>query len=207
MPSKSSTTSPPGVRGPVLDRLTPEESARVLRALLGRHGELAAEAERLAAEVVADVDAESVAEAVMRAVLGVGFDQMRQRAGKKRRGYVEPTEAAWELLGEAIEPVLRALERRIELGLKAAAIATAQGIVLGLYRCRGEHAERVLGWAVDFPVETATHAIETLHRDSTARHGCVWHLPDSLRNEAPAWADMFGRASRRTGGTSLLRQD
>src|SRR4051794_24983188 len=100
-PRDSSTSSQR--KSKVLARLTPDESAGVLRALLERHPELAAEAEELAAATVTDVDAQAVADDVEHAVLCLDIDQLNARAGRTRWGYVEPTEAAWELLGEAIE--------------------------------------------------------------------------------------------------------
>lgn len=38
-------------------------------------------------------------------------------AGRQGWGYVEPTEAAWELLEGALNPFLDEMRRRVELGL------------------------------------------------------------------------------------------
>ena len=73
----------------------------MLRALLARHPGMAVEAERLAKSMVTDVDVEAIAEDVEQAVLDLDLDDLNARAGRKRWGYVEPTEAAWELLEEA----------------------------------------------------------------------------------------------------------
>lgn len=77
--------------------LKPAESAVVLRSLLERHPELVAEAGEIARATVSDVDAEAVAEQVERAVVDVDLDDLNSRAGRQSWGYVEPTEAAWEL--------------------------------------------------------------------------------------------------------------
>jgi hypothetical protein len=182
-------------KGKVLARLNPEEGDDVLRSLIERHPQLIAEAEEIAQATMSDVDADTVAEDVQQAVLDLDIDDLDTRAGRHSWGYVEPTEAAWELLEEAIDPFLVEMKRHIELGFEAAATATCAGIVLGLYRCRGENSDQVLGWAVDFPAEAAGHAVATLARESAARHRRVWRLGEAILDQVPQWAAMIGRAS------------
>jgi hypothetical protein len=185
-----------GCKGKVLARLTPDEGAGVLRSLLERHPELVAEAEGIARATVTDIDACGVAEEVEQAVLDLGVDELGTRAGRTRWGYVEPSEAAWELLGEAVDPFLGEMKRHIELGFEAAATGTCAGIVLGLYRCRDKSSDRLLGWAEDFPVEAAGHAVATLARGTRKKHRRAWRLPRAMGARMPEWADMFGRASK-----------
>src|SRR2546430_12263331 len=47
---------------------------------------------------------------------------LNARAGSHEWGYVEPSEAAWEILEETVEPVLDDMKRHIELGLEAEAL-------------------------------------------------------------------------------------
>ena len=182
-------------KGRVLARLKPEEGAGVLRSLLERHPELVAEAEEIARARVTDVDPDAVAEDVQQAVLDLDIDDLGTRAGSKSWGYVEPTEAAWELLEEAVEPFLAEMKRHIDLGFEAAATGTCAGIVLGLYGCRGENSDQVLGWAVDFPAEIAGNAVATLAHESAAKHRRKWRLADAIVDQVPDWTAMIGRAS------------
>src|SRR5207253_468947 len=130
----------------VLARLKPDGGGDVLRSLLERHPELVPEVEEIARATVTDVDANVVAEDVEQAVLDLDIDDLNARAGRKSWGYVEPGDAAWELLEEAIDPFLAEMKRHIELGFEAAATATCAGIVLGLYQCRDKSTDRLLGW-------------------------------------------------------------
>jgi hypothetical protein len=165
------STAKAGTRkGKVLARLYPDEAVAVLHALLERHPELLPEAEGLAKTVVADVDVESIAEEVEHAVLEIDLDDLGARTGRTSWGYVERAEAACELLEEALEPFLTEMKRRVELGFKAAAVGVCQGIVLGLYQCRGKNPDQVLGWAEDFPAETAVQAVAALTQESSGRH-------------------------------------
>lgn len=177
-------------------RLQPDEAARVLGSLLARHPALAAEAGALAREVVADVDVESIAEEVEHAMLDVDIERLNGRAGKNSWGYVEPTDAAWELLEEALAPMEREMLRRIELGFEAAAVGICQGILLGLYRCRGQSAEEVIGWVDDFPEEAAGQAVTTLVRESAAKHGRAWCLPAAFATLVPEWTEIIEQAAR-----------
>ena len=120
---------------------------------------------------------EGGAEDVQEAVLDLDIDDLDTRAGRHGWGYVEPADAAWELLEEAINPFLAEMKRHIEPGFEAAATATCAGIVMGLYRCRGKNSDQVLGWAVDFPAETAGHAVATLAGFMLFSVGSFfWHL-------------------------------
>lgn len=126
----------------VLDKMAPSELATVLRALLKKHPDLRPEAESIAVEMVSSPSVENIAEDVLDAVTSLGIDSFHERAGKQSWGYVEPTEVAWELLGEAVEDVMK---RRMDLGLHEAAQAICCGIVLGLHKGEGGRARRPLG--------------------------------------------------------------
>jgi hypothetical protein len=184
-------------KGRVLARLQADEAAGVLQALIARHPELVGEAEQLSRVAVTEVNVEAVAAAVEDTVLALDLDDLNARAGRQRWGYVEPTEAAWALLEEALEPFLDEMRRRIELGFEGAAVETCHGIVLGLYRCRGQTTDKVLGWAEDFPGEAAGEAVGTLTRQSGAKGRRSWRLPAGLMAEVPEWADLIERAVRR----------
>lgn len=168
----------------------------MLRTFLERHPELVAEAEEIARATVTDVDADAVAADVQQAVLDLDNDDLDTRAGRKSWGYVEPTEAAGELLEEAIDPFLAGMKRHIELGFEAAATATCAGLVVGLYRCRGKNSDQVLGWALDFPAETASQAVAMLAHESAARHHWTWRVADAVLDQVPEWAAMIKRASK-----------
>ena len=184
----------------MLEKLSPDEGAGVLRSLLGRHPELVSEAEDIARATVANVDLDVVAEDIEQVVLDLDIEELNTRAGRKSWGYVEPTEAAWEILEEAVGPFFEEMKRHIELGFEAAAKATCAGIVLGLYRCRGKNSDQLLGWAEDFTAEAASNAVAALARESKAKHSRIWRLPDSIIPQVPEWAGIIDRASNSTSG-------
>ncbi len=174
-----------GGRGSVIERLDSAEAASVLRCLLRRHPELRPEAETIATDLLSDVSSFSVADEVENAVLQFDYDDLNARAGRHSLGYVEPGEAAWELLEEAVEPFVDDMKRYLELGLEKQAQELCQGILLGLYRVRDGNQNDILGWASDFPGEAAGHAFEVWSEASPK--GRQQLPPDFVAEHIPEW--------------------
>jgi hypothetical protein len=161
----------------------------VLEELVRSRPELRAEAERIAREQLAGADLEAVAEEVEWELRSLSSDELNGPAGRQRWGYVEPTEAAWDLLGETVAAHDREVERLIELGMIAAALDTALGLIAGLYRCRGcDDGELLLSWAPDFLLEHAASVVDDL-----AKAG-IEVPPELVADIAAEWAaSLIGR--------------
>jgi hypothetical protein len=110
------------------------------------------------------VDADDVATTVADALLALDQVELSAHAGRTSYGYVEPTEAAWCLLEQAVEPWLEDITRRATLGLSEAARRLGLGILHGLYRVRSRTGDNGLlhSWAPDFPSEAAERVIRVL---------------------------------------------
>lgn len=147
-----------------IDQLSGEEAARVLHALLERRPDLRNEAQELAESLLADVSVEDVADEVEAAVDLLDLDDLHSRAGRTRDGYVEPSQAAWDLVEEMVMPFIHDIQRRAEGGQIEAALNTCVGVVLGLYRLRDRDNDEFLGWAVDAPDEMVGEAVVTLRK-------------------------------------------
>jgi hypothetical protein len=186
-----------------LDRLSGDEAATVLRLLLKRHPELAKEISALAGSVIGDVSIEEVADNVEDEVRALDMEDLNSRAGSHAYGYVEPTEAAWELVEEAVMPFIEDIKRRVEAGQQEAALNTCVGVILGLYRLRDSKRGDFLEWAADSPDEMAGEAVGTLRkalRTAKSPRGSSQpstRLPQVVRDIAPEWADMLDRCWRR----------
>lgn len=184
----------------VLERLTPDESGAVLRILLERNQNLRTEVEKIATELVASPSAEDIAEDIFDAVTSVDIDDLNSRAGKTQWGYVEPSEAAWELLEEAVENVIGDMKRRMELGLTNAALAICCGIVMGLYKAKDISSDGALGWASDFPAEEAGHTVTEMIGACPAkdRNAVRDRLLADFSKYVPDWIEYLGREADRS---------
>ena len=172
--------------GPVLSSLTGDEHATVLTNLLDAHPELCDHAERLASESLSNVDIEHVADGVQAAVASIPLDDLGARTGKVRGGYVHETDAAWDLVDEAIEAFRTDVRRRATIGLPEAAAALATGIIAGLYRHREPAEGTVVAYAgpeaIDSLVDEVRTTIETLQLerpdDAQHRYWPEWSIDD-----------------------------
>ena len=188
-----------------LDQLKGEEEATVLRLLLEKRPDLRKDVEAAAKSVIGDVSVEDVADAVEDAVGSLDLDDLNSRAGSHAYGYVEPSEAAWELVEEAVTPFLDDIKRWAETGQPNAAVAACAGVVLGLYRLRNNERDPFLGWAVDSPDEMAGEAVVTLckvlRKAKTSRDDLKdsTTLPMVFREAAPEWVEMLERCWRHPG--------
>lgn len=197
MPKPGKTGRRPKAKSPcfanLLEALAPDEAATVLRGLLARHPELRPEAELLAREIVTSESVEEIADEVFNAVTGIGLDKLSGRAGSHSWGYVEPSQAAVELLEESLEPLLEDMERQGSLGFTASAETICVGIVAGLYRARDTNSEGALGWDPDFPPNHAGYAFGEFLRISklAAKPDRLKPLLEILAAKAPKWEAMF----------------
>ena len=107
-------TAPAPEVSAALARLKGEEAAALLRTLLKKHPELAGEVEALAGSVIGDVSTEDIAQDVEDAVRWLDLEDLNSRAGSHADGYIEPSEAAWELVEEAVMPFIEDITRRVE---------------------------------------------------------------------------------------------
>lgn len=180
-----------------LDHLGPAECAQVLRELLKRHRDLRGEANEIAESLIDDVSVEAVAEDVAYLVGSIGIEELGSRAGKHSWGYVEPSQAAWDLLEESIEDVRADMKRRFEAGMKPAAEKTCAGIILGLHGVDGTTNDGALGWAPDFPAEAAAWSLSLLLDlySQGQRRAAGKRIVKVIEEHAGDWGEMLTRVA------------
>jgi len=168
----------------------------VLRQLLEKHPELRPEAEQSATECVSSSSTDEIAQDVYDRITGIGLDELSGRAGKHPWGYVEPGEAAVELMDESLQDLADDMKRKAELGLLPAAQVVCVGIVQGLYQARDTKSDGALGWAPDFPAEHAGCIVEEFLGacSPAARKEARQNLEVYLVKCAPEWTEGLVRA-------------
>lgn len=144
----------------LLDGLSGDECRRVLEEVVRSVAGAGEIVERVAADLLGVVRVESVASAVEKRLRSMPHTDLASRSGRlPGRGYVEPTQAAWELLEEAVEPWIADIERRMRLGSIDSASTVMIGVVTGLRRCQPAPEGTVLDWATDAPQESAEEVV------------------------------------------------
>jgi hypothetical protein len=193
-----------GAVRPLLERLKPGEAAAVLRRLLEAHPDLASEAEEMARSLLHQRTCKDVAAEIEDAIRALDYEDLNARAGGHEWGYVEPSEAAVEILEETLEPFVEDMKRHLELGLEAEALEICKGLVLGCYRLSERAGGDVLGWAPDFPGEAAGNALEVWYTGaddpkSRERRGRKRpSLPPEFLSMVPKWIPVIERIWKET---------
>jgi hypothetical protein len=93
-----------GAVRPLRERLKPDEAAAVLRRLLEAHPELSSEADEIARPLLQHQDYRDIAAEIEDEVRVLDYEVLNARAGRHEWDYVEPSETAWEILEETVEP-------------------------------------------------------------------------------------------------------
>ncbi len=191
MAKRKTAASRRGKSSPVLRKLQPAESQEVLEALLKAHPKLRRQAEEIARSLISDVCFDDIAGQVEWEIEHLDLEDLNSRAGNHGSGYVDPGEAAWELLHEAIDPIIADMDRQLELGLWRQALETCKGLVLGLYAVRNTHNDGCLGWAPDFAEQTAEEILEKWRGRGKAKRRS---FPRSFVDEhVPEWKALVDR--------------
>lgn len=135
------------------------EHVIVLRRLLDGHPELRAEADQLVLSVVAGVARADLADDVAFALESVSTAEVGANSGRQRgRGYVEMSDAAWELLGAAVDPFVVRLRHLVDIGLRDAATEVGAGVLLGLSQATGDD-ECAIYFEPDFAAEKGAEVL------------------------------------------------
>lgn len=173
----TSTTSTPA-----LDRLRPREQAELLPELLATRPELAEALEALALARIRDVDTDVIAGELEERLNDLSLNELAARAGKQPGYYVHETDAANEIVAEALAPFEEDVWRAAALGLRDAARTVLLGIVDALHRCGDAPDGTVLAYAgPDTPGEHAAGLVDQ------ALEAGIELDPDEVEARCPFW--------------------
>ena len=130
-------------------------------------------------------------------------DDLKSHSGRHSLGYTDPSEAAEELLQEAMDPYLEDMKRRMELGLEAEALEICKGILLSLYSVRDQKTDSGVEWAPNFLDQTAADTALAWCADG-AKKGPVHReralfLQEFAKEDTPEWEALILRVLSRTG--------
>ena len=187
-------------RRAVLGALDGAEAKRLLAALLDARPELAAEVAELADAELGGVTAEEVEEEIAFELESLSIEDVWERSGTRPDGsYVDPNEAALEVVEEAIAPFLEDLSRRVGLGRRTEATALCQGVLLALYRISQGEGEFLDGAAPDALEEAAARAVEVWKKSGRGSAGSgagareLAAMRSFVSDALPEWESFLGR--------------
>jgi hydrogenase maturation factor len=151
-----------------IQSLNADEAARVLSDMLDDDANLIKKAYAAAVKAAGEVDADTIMNKVFSSLDRLDFDDLNSRSGRTRHGYVEPTDAAWELFEEALEPFIDEMKRNQERALPAVAKAHCVGIVRGLKMYEEGSSSDLADWVADAPSEYVDTVVEEWKKGNPA---------------------------------------
>ena len=103
----------------------------ILRTLARDDDRLAVRIAEIAAAHLSKVDPEDVAFDLHEELNVLEVEEVWDRAGPTRHGYAEPSEAAYQMTDEVIEPFLAQMKKHQKLGMDAQANRLCMGLAVG----------------------------------------------------------------------------
>lgn len=150
----------------IIDHLSFTDAVSILRTLADSDEALARRIVEIALARLHGVDPEEVAAVLYDQLGALEVEEVWDRAGETRHGYVEPGEAADQMVEEVLEPFLEELGKYQKLGMNAEANKMCMGLLLGLHRFEHESTSEFKDWAPDAPTVFAEAVVDTWKEDS-----------------------------------------
>ena len=138
----------------IIDKLHPDDALVILKRLANEHADIALRIEQIALEHLREVDIEDIADQVYFDLDNIPVDEIWDRSGSTREGYVDPYDLAWEMFEQALAPFMDELRKYQELSLATEARSYCMGILKGIYRFEKESTSEYKDWAEDAPHES-----------------------------------------------------
>jgi hypothetical protein len=139
----------------IIEQLSPADASAILHGLASSDETLAARITEMALTRFDQIDVEEVSADLYDELDALEVEEVWERAGRKRHGYVETGEAAYQMIEAALTPFLEDLARHQKLGLRDEANRMCEGLLLGFYRFEHESTSRFKDWAPDAPISFA----------------------------------------------------
>lgn len=141
------------MKGDILDAIGSDDAFAILRRLAREDQEIAKRIEQIAIEYLEGFDIEDIAFEVYYALDRIEVEEVWDRSGSTRDGYVDPTEMAWQIFEDALEPFCEKLRKYQRLSMYDEAKKHCLGILEGIYKFEKESTSEYKDWAVDAPRE------------------------------------------------------
>ncbi len=171
----------------LIGQISCEDAHIILRQLASRDEELAAEIVALIQTRLSDVDIDEIAASLCGDLESLTPEDVWERSGNKRHGYVETSEAADALIEELLKPYLDEMRQAQTAGLNMAAEQMCLGLLLGFYQFEHEVQQEFKDWAPDAPLEFAFSVARTW-RANVAHDYDVSAMLSFVEQELPRWA-------------------
>ena len=116
----------------ILESITGSDALSILHVLAERDEQIKTLIEKTALEILGTVDVDEIASAVQMELEFLQVEDVWDRAGATRDGYLDPGDVAWEMFEEALRPFREEVEKYKKLSMLKEAASYCQGILKGI---------------------------------------------------------------------------
>ena len=170
----------------ILATITPSEAFAILKSLAKEDKNIRKRIEQLAIEYLEDVEIEDIADQVYSDLDFIEVEELWDRSGSTRDGYVEVNEESWVMFEEALEPYTNKLRRYNDLSMAIQAKLYCMGILKGVYLFEKESTSEYKDWAVDAPKEIFCRILGDW-KDACRNPEDLDEMAHFIERECPEW--------------------
>ncbi len=145
----------------IIDQLSLEDAQAILKSLAAGNRQLADKIVEMALTRLNQVDPEEIASTLYADLESLAVEEVWDRAGATRHGYVETSEAAYQMIDEVFDPLLEKLQKYQKLGLSKPATQMCMGLLKAFYLFERESKSAFKDEATDAPGEYARAIVKT----------------------------------------------
>ncbi|HNX76426.1 MAG TPA: hypothetical protein PLM07_17930 [Candidatus Rifleibacterium sp.] len=180
----------------IFDSVTPADAMTILKSLAREDPELRKKIEIMLIDILGVVDTDKLSGEVFYELGAIQVEELWDRSGRTRDGYVDPSEESWEMFDEALEPFIRDQERFKNLGQIHKAKNYGMGILQGIYKFEHESKSDFKDWASDAPLDRFVDILNAWKSSFPSEKDHV-AMKKFLEKNCPNWSRHFrgGRAA------------
>ncbi|MDI6917530.1 MAG: hypothetical protein QMC80_07010 [Thermoplasmatales archaeon] len=170
----------------VFDKINANDAFAILETLANEDAKIAKRIKEIAMEYLRRVDIEDIASQIYFDLNNIEVEDVWDQSGSTRYGYVDPTDKAWEMFEEALEPFIEELKKYQDLSMPTESKNYCMGILKGIYRFEKESKSEYKDWAVDAPWEYFENVLDDWKK------GCknpkdVQEMEEFIKKNFPGW--------------------
>ena|SRR5690554_567825 len=171
------------MKNKVLDEITAADALSILRILAEENKGIAKRIEEIAVNLLSEIDSDDIASEVYFELDLIEVEELWDRSGSTRYGYIDPGDMAWRMFEEKMQFFIDRLKKYQKLAMYIEAKDYCIGILKGISRYIRESNSEFKNWAVDIPEEFFEEILEEWKKRQKGENDIVEveRIADELR--------------------------
>jgi len=151
MKNKDSSASKILEKNKIMDEISAKYAYEILNRLADEDAKISKRIEELAFEYLREVNPGDVADSIFHDLDSLEVEDVWDKSGGTRHGYVDPYELASEMFEDVLEPYLEELRKFQKLSMDEEAKLHCMGILKGIYKFEIDATTEFKDWSGDDP--------------------------------------------------------